>query len=714
MLPSRRFISLGVGVAAAVLGWLFGPATAHAYPLQGEVMVFPQPNGKDVQVVLSGDEFHLSARAPDGYALIKDPASGWICYAKPTADGDLVSSGIHYLGGKAPLPALAAAGILPHQGRSREKIGALAAATRRSLVGAPEHADSFDVAKAMLPAPKVGTATGLVVLVDFPDREGGISVSEVENAFNADTYGDARGSIRTWSETISYGQVSISHQVIGYMRAAYPTTHYKYGGEMDYSASTELYKEIYKYIDDTIDLAPFAVNGALQSLAVLYIGATISNGWASALWPHSGCGGRYTTSEKVTISSCYLSNLSTTTPIKLQTHRHELGHSFFKWPDTYDYDDDSKSAGGFAMETDIPCAPFRMWAGWIVPTVVNGIDQVYALPPNGDGFLRYNNPANTSEYFILEYVKKEGWNAKVPDEGLLIWHVDDKGDNSYQDMTATRHYRLSVEQADGLFQLEKNLASGGPGDCFKAGGKTTFDDTTTPNSKWWNGSTSGLQVCEVGQVAATMSVRVGCGTGSPSDGGLVRFDGGVAPDGAVVTSPDGSMADARDATRDTRDARGGSGGATGSGGAIGTGGAAATGTVATGGRTATGGTRMTGGATTTGGVTAAGGTSAQGGSAGSGGTAAGGAGGSGGSFPAGGAAGAGGVPAAGGSAATGGGSGTGGTSVPGVTQANSQSGCACAIGESPRNGWGALLSLVCLVSVAVFARIRRGRARRRR
>ena len=212
-----------MGLAVAVLGLVSSITTARAYPLQGEVMAFPQPNGQEVSVILSGDEFHLSARTPDGYALIKDPVSGWICYAKPTADGDLASSGIHYLGGKAPLPALAAAGILPHQGRSRAKVEALAAATRRSLVGAPERADGFDVAMAMLPAPKVGTVTGLVVLVDFSDREGSISVSEAENAFNAETYGDSRGSIRTWSETISYEQVSVSHQIIGYMRAAYPT-----------------------------------------------------------------------------------------------------------------------------------------------------------------------------------------------------------------------------------------------------------------------------------------------------------------------------------------------------------------------------------------------------------------------------------------------------------------------------------------------------------
>jgi M6 family metalloprotease-like protein len=686
---------MGIALAATVLGLVSTTPLAHAYPMHGEVMAFPQPNGLEVQVILSGDEFHLSARSPEGYALIKDPVTGWICYAKPTLDGDLISSGIHYLGGTSTPLDLATAGIIPFQRRSKAKMDALAEATRRSMEGAPENAANFEITLAMemQPAPRIGTISGVVVLVDFPDRVGSIAMSEVENAFNADTYGDSRGSIRTWSETISSDQVSISHQVIGYMRAAYPTTHYKYGGEMDYSASVELYKEIYAYIEKAIDLSPFAVNGALQSLAVLYIGGTISNGWASALWPHGGCGGRYTTSEKVAINSCYMSSLGTTTPLRLQTHRHELGHSFFKWPDTYDYDGDSKSAGGFAMETDMPCAPFRMWAGWILPTVINDMDQVFALPPNGNSFLRYNNPTKTNEYFILEYMKKEGWNTRAPDQGLLIWHVDDKGNNNYQDMTATRHYRLSVEQADGLFQLEKNTASGGAGDCFKAGGKTTFDGTTTPNSKWWSGESSGLKVCEVGPVAETMSVRVGCGTGSPSDAGLTIKDGGSRSDSGVVPAQDGGVADVRDAG-DTRDSTADT--------------TARDGSSSTGGSMATGGTRATGGTTSTGGVTAKGGATSAGGAL------------TGGTMGTGGVSSMGGVgspsPAtSGGSAALGGGTGKDGGSGVGdrsgadgsiVTKADNSSGCACAIGSQPRNQSHSLFFLIGFACLTAFARFR--------
>jgi hypothetical protein len=71
-------------------------------------------------------------------------------------------------------------------------------------------------------------------------------------------------------------------------------------------------------------------------------------------------------------------------------------------------------------------------------------------------------------------MKKQGWRASAPDEGLLVWHIDDnrnRGNNSWQDMTPTRHYRLSVEQADGLFHMENNNTSH-TGDLFHAGDKT--------------------------------------------------------------------------------------------------------------------------------------------------------------------------------------------------------------------------------------------------
>jgi len=520
-----RLVRAILAVLCAVAG-----RAALAYPHAGERFTLRQPDGTAVEVVLHGDEYFARAESTDGYALVVDPTTREICYARKSADGDLVSTGIPYLGdedttegGRRRLrtrPAVEARlqrqGIvrgLRHSPVLRKRR--IDSVSRQLWAGAPAPGTDPGARSAalqglsVLPAAPTGTVTGLVVLVDFPDRVATIPLAEVDAAFNGTTYGDARGSIRSWSETISYGSVSVRHAVIGYYRARYPTSHYLQGGTQDYTAARELMAEVHAYIDATIDLSSLSlVNGSLSSLAVVYAGAVISNGWANSLWPHAGSTS-YTTSEGVRIRRYYMSNLGGATPLSLRTHRHELGHSFFGWPDTYDYDDDSQSAGGFAMETDIPCAPFRMWAGWIDVIRVNGVNQTYALPPNGDTALRYDNPNNPREYFVVEYLQKTGWNARAPDEGLLVWHVDEDGDNSWQDMTPTRHYRLSVEQADGLFELERNLRGGADGDLFHAGYRTVFDATTVPNSNWWSGAVSGLRLSAIGPIAATMSVTVG-------------------------------------------------------------------------------------------------------------------------------------------------------------------------------------------------------------
>ena len=511
-----------------IAGLLLGSGSALAYPHRGEHMVMTQPDGTSVEVVVWGDEFYARVESLDGYTLVLDPVTRWICYASLRAGWELASTGIHFTGDQS---------ITVSGSRNREdqtRRGRRAQATRH-CPGSPALAGQESSREFEPPSnssgaellPPSGTATasappaeellgatgsmkGLVVAIDFSDRVGTISQTELDNAFNGATYGDSRGSVRTWSETISYNMFTVSHQIVAYMRAAYPTSHYQYG--TDYAASTELMKEVFAYIENNIDLTPLGVNGSLPSLAVLYAGAVISNGWATSLWPHSGCG-RYTTSEGVAIRQCYLSNLGTATPLRLGTHRHELGHALFQWPDTYDYDDDSESAGGFAQEEDLPCAPFRMWAGWMNVIDISSASQVYSLAANGDTCLRYNNPSDSQEYFIIEYMKKEGWRASAPDEGLLVWHIDDnrnRGNNSWQDMTPTRHYRLSVEQADGLFHMENNNTSH-TGDLFHAGDKTRFDETTTPSSNWWAGSGSGLKLCDIGGLDASMSVNVGCG-----------------------------------------------------------------------------------------------------------------------------------------------------------------------------------------------------------
>ena len=85
--------------------------------------------------------------------------------------------------------------------------------------------------------------------------------------------------------------------------------------------------------------------------------------------------------------------------------------------------------------------------------------------------------------------------------------MDEDGDNSHEQMTSGSHYELSLEQADGLFQLERQRNQvGDPGDLF-AGALARFADASVPDSKWWNGTSSNLTIEQISPAGQSIAFR---------------------------------------------------------------------------------------------------------------------------------------------------------------------------------------------------------------
>ena len=60
---------------------------AGAAYFENEPMTFKQPDGTEVPVRVWGDEFYQHVETPDGYTLVRNRETGWICYAELQADG---------------------------------------------------------------------------------------------------------------------------------------------------------------------------------------------------------------------------------------------------------------------------------------------------------------------------------------------------------------------------------------------------------------------------------------------------------------------------------------------------------------------------------------------------------------------------------------------------------------------------------------------------
>lgn len=79
-----------------------------------------------------------------------------------------------------------------------------------------------------------------------------------------------------------------------------------------------------------------------------------------------------------------------------------------------------------------PSSWSRAQLGWLTPTpvVTNGTVSVAQLESSGDVY-KVRTPAMPgSEYFLVENREQVGYDASIPEAGILTWHVDENQPNN--------------------------------------------------------------------------------------------------------------------------------------------------------------------------------------------------------------------------------------------------------------------------------------------
>lgn len=227
---------------------------------------------------------------------------------------------------------------------------------------------------------------------------------------------------------------------------------------------------------------------------------------------------------------------------------HEFGHAL-GLPDFYDTVYTSEGVGNYSMmaggswmrypdaaaysgNSPVHFDPYsKIFLGWASPIEVKPVDgvQTITLPPvnsaeSTNGIVKMEVPgSNGTEYFLFENVQQKGFNKGLIREradahGLVAWHVDENVLSLYQtagfrpnnvenwmnkrfqfnqSQTASNgdvvtHYGLSILQADGKYELEKNVNRGNAGDFFKTGSKLTpvSGNVHTGSYYFWKGYSS--------------------------------------------------------------------------------------------------------------------------------------------------------------------------------------------------------------------------------
>lgn len=515
MLNKRNFSSFAIwGILIITLN-----LPISAAPSWGELFEVKQPDGKLVQVSVWGDEFYRRVESLDGYTLVRN-SGGWICYATLARDGEaLVPTDLIY--GRDDLNnSERISGLTKHLDLKPETVMSIVRQRRIELLGDATGKTYLDEA----PRQVIGAIKGLTILMDFPDDTATIPPDSINAFMNRVGFNGSgnNGSIFDYFKEVSSGKLDYTNMITVYYRAKNSKLYYD---DSVNGKPRELLTEALTGLKDQYDFSLLSVNSSKRVLAVnaLYAGRCNSP-WAKGLWPHSGGLSPVFTDDGVTISRYQMTSLGS--GLSIGTTIHENGHMTCGFPDLYDYGKDSKGVGSFCIMCSgggknpmVPCAYLRSKAGWETPQDITSatVGSLFTHVANSYSSFVFKNAGNVNEFFYVESRRKLGRNTNIPDTGLIIWHVDTKGSNDNQEMTPEKHYLVSVEQADGLFEFEKNLTGQKDGDCFHAGYKTSFNDNTTPNSKWWNGTASGFQVGNISAVGPQMSFTIGDVSGIQSN-----------------------------------------------------------------------------------------------------------------------------------------------------------------------------------------------------
>ena len=455
---------------------------------------------------------------------------------------------------------LEAAAQFPYESNGPNPLGKTSSASSST---SPSTSSTSTSSLAASAADSVKKVTGVIVLVEFPDVRATFTREQVGDMGNLKGFNvnGNNGSIRDYFLDVSHGKFEYTLETTEYYMARNNKAYYDRAD--GYAGGQELIKEALQGLEAKgYDFSKLTTTstGTVRGVNVLFAGAA-GKVWAQGIWAHRG-NIPTLNFDGVKVSGYMLTYIGTA--LTIGTFIHESGHLIFGWPDLYDYDSDSRGAGAYclmsgqhAKNPQPPNAHLRAGQGWEpmldLKAVVNGL---VTAPSNGRANYRFANPANAKESYVIETIAKKGRWANMPDDGLMIWHVDDAGNNSWQERTPTQHYRVSVVQADGKFDLERNVNGGGANDLFHSGNNAAFTAETAPDSKWWSGSESGLNLINISAVKDTMTFQIqgmmvglaggsskGSARGSVSGGGpgfregMGKADHAWRMDGRRVTLP---------------------------------------------------------------------------------------------------------------------------------------------------------------------------------
>ncbi len=444
-----------------------------------------QPDGSTFSAFLRGDERAAWFETTDGFSIVENAGQEWV-FATGIA-GTVLAPGNERVSTDNSVPTSRSTEI-PRHLKPEPKIVI----------------DNYP--KLNLHATAGDTFFIPMILIEYPDMAHQYSDSTLNNVLNQEGYSHltntGSGSFLDFYHEISYGQFTPIHHVMHWITAPYNHDYYAYSDGYDHVLdlvrtavdSMEAQGVDWSIYDNDND-------GTLDALNLIHAGLGAEEGDLSNIWSHKwylSAAGLQVTYDGILIDGYSMNpEIQNNNIVAIGVIAHEFGHAL-GLPDLYDTDYSSSGAGKLALMAsgswgtsgNTPWYPSAMnaWSkaelGWVntitLATDQTDIEMVQSYSNNN--IYRIDHTQDDSEYWLIENRQKVGTDQKMPQGGLLLWHIDMEKTSGWAVNDDEPHYGVGLEQADGLFSLENNGYSDG-GDPYP--GSTlnrAFTNQTKPSS----------------------------------------------------------------------------------------------------------------------------------------------------------------------------------------------------------------------------------------
>lgn len=434
----------------------------YGVPALRQIRILTQPDGTQIEILKTGDEHRHFITTTDGHPLLLD-ADG---FYRPM-DTDL------------PYP--------------------------QSPVAFMQQAPQTGMGLTYSTYPRTGSPKGLIILTEFSDVRFVTSdpveyFHEMINGEDFSLYG-ATGSALKYFTDQSHGIFTPQFDVLGPVTLPQPQVFY--GGNDIYGNDSNPFRMItdaIESLDQDVDFSQYDTDhdGVIDNVYLFYAGQGEADyGHPDTVWPHSWDlrnEGIDMVVDGVKVGKYACSNeWSKDSPVGIGTFVHEFSH-VLGLPDLYPTNDNQRdyTPGKYSVldqgpynnagKTPPNYSCYELNAlGWAEPEMLNE-PKTIELAEISSGVFGLIPTDIPTEFFLVENRQLTGWDAFIPNHGMLVWHID------YNESVFQGNIVNNQRQHPYVDIVEANNASNDPSGYTFPGtsNKNALTASTVPALRTWD------------------------------------------------------------------------------------------------------------------------------------------------------------------------------------------------------------------------------------